>query len=272
MRKVICFLCGLLCVTFNLQAASVFSDDFNSYTTGNLVGQGNWLQTGATATSPVQVNASTKVALGTSGQDVYSAMPGGPLTFADGTSFYVGLTLNVSAAQATGDYFLHYTPTVGDTSLFFDRLFVRASGAGYTLGWLATSGTGSGVLYGSTVLNLSTDYRVVLAYHAEAGTQNDTSAIYVDPFTDTSVELNNTPYASFAWNGGTVSAENHTVAAINLRQGTAANSATLTVDDLNASLAFGDVTTYTAVVPEPQSLTILVAFGLVGWRLLRRRS
>ena len=127
----------------------------------------------------------------------------------------------------------------------------------------------SGVLYGSTVLNLSTDYRVVLACHAVAGTQNDTASIYLNPFTDPSVELNNTAYASFAWNGGTVSAENHTVAAINLRQGGSTAAPTLTVDNLNVSQSFGEVTTFTPV-PEPSSVALLLV-GTAGLLIRRRR-
>ena len=265
MKKSLVFILGLSVTTASLHAAPLFSDDFNTYSAGNLVGQGGWSQTGATATTPIQVS-SGKAALGISGQDVYSALPGGISSFADGSTFYLGLNLNVSAAQATGDYFLHYSPTVGESSLFFDRLFVKSSGAGFVLGYLATSGTGSGVLYGSTVLSFNTDYRTVLAYNAVAGTQNDTAAIYVNP-SDLSVELNNTAYATFGWNGGTVSAENHNVAAVNLRQGGNTASATLTVDNLNASQSFADVATYTAV-PEPASITLL---GISLTALLIRR-
>ena len=264
MKNYLLCVSGLVGVSLNVCAVPVFWDDFNSYSAGNLVGQGTWAQTGSSTATPIQVTAG-KASIGTSGQDAYSPLPGGPISIADGTSFYLGLTLNVSAAQSTGDYFLHYTPTVGDSSLFLDRLFVKSSGSGYVLGWLATGGGTAS--YGSTVLNLNQDYRLVLAYHAVAGTLNDTSAIYVNPFTDPTVELNNTAYASFTWNS--TNPENPTVAAINLRQGTAANAPTLTVDDLNASGVFGDVTTFT--VPEPGSLAILGGFGLLTY-LLRRRS
>lgn len=267
MKKQLAISLGLVLAFCSTQAAAVFGDNFNSYSPGNLVGQGGWLQTGTTATSPIQVNALGQAAIGTSGQDVYNALPGGILNYADGSSFYIGLKLNVSAAQATGDYFLHFTPTVGDSGLFFDRLFAKSVSGGYVLGWLATAGTGSGVTYGTTVLSLSTDYRVVLGYNAVSGTFNDTASLYVNP--SDSIEGNNTPYASFAWNGGTTSAENHNVAALNLRQGSAGNAPTVLVDDLNASQSFADVVTYTPV-PEPSSFVLLL--GGVALLGLRRRS
>ncbi len=266
MKKLLCFCCGLLVTTVGVRATPVFSDDFGSYTPGNLVGQGTWAQTGSSVATPIQV-ASGKAVLGTSGQDAYSPLPGGPVTLADGGNFYIGLTLNVSSAS-TGDYFLHWTPTVGDTSIFIDRLYVQSTAGGYLLGWAETSG-GTTPSYGSTVLSLGTDYRVVVAYHDVAGTANDTGALYVNPFTDPVNEAGNTPYITKSWTS--TSAENETIASLNLRQGTASSAAGLSVDDLDASLSFSDVTTFTQV-PEPASLSLLGGFGLLAWFVSRRRS
>src|ERR1035437_400472 len=98
MKKLLYCSCGLLLATLTVRATPVFSDDFNSYSAGNLagltqnaVGQGTWAQTSTSAPTPVQV-ASGKAVLGTSGQDVYSPLPGGPITLADGDNFYIGLT------------------------------------------------------------------------------------------------------------------------------------------------------------------------------------
>jgi hypothetical protein len=265
MKKLLCFGCGLLVATMGVRATPVFSDNFNSYTGGNLVGQGTWAQTGTIATTPIQV-ASGKAVLG-SGQDAYSPLPGGPITLADGGNFYIGLTLNVSSAS-TGDYFLHWTPTVGDSSIFIDRLFVQSTTGGYLLGWVETSG-GATPSYGSTALSLGTDYRVVVAYHDVAGTANDTGALYVNPFTDPANEGANTPYITKSWTS--TSAENEIIASLNLRQGGATSAAAVSVDDLNASRSFSDVTTFTQV-PEPTSLSLMSGFGLLAWTLIRRRK
>lgn len=250
-----------------VQATPVFSDTF-SFPDGALLGQGGWTITGTSVVNPIQVS-SGQVPLTTNGQDAYSALPGGITTLADGENFYIGLSLNVSAAQATGDYFLHFTPTVGNTSLFFDRLFVKSSGSGYVLGWVETSGTGGTPVYGTTELSFNAPYRVVMAYHNVAGALNDTGALYVNPFSDLAVELNNTAYVTKNWT--TVSPENENIAALNLRQGTAGNAPTLTLDDLNASKTFSEVTTFTPV-PEPTSLSLMGGFALLASAVLRRRK
>ena len=110
---------------------------------------------------------------------------------------------------------------------------------------------------------------MVVAYHDVAGALNDTGALYVNPFIDPVNEDGNTPYATKSWTS--TSAENETIASLNLRQGTAASAPGLTVDDLNASLTFADVTTFTSV-PEPSTLSLLGGFGLLALYQIRRRK
>lgn len=253
------------------KATILYTDNFNSYVNGNLagvtqntVGQGNWAQTSTSATTPVQVLNGTAV-LGTSGQDVYSPLSS-IYTITDGTSLYFGLTINVSSAQATGDYFFSYDPVVSDTGLFYSRIFVKSSGAGFVLGYLETSGAGGAVNYGSTVLSFSTAYNLVLGYNAVAsGTANDTASLYVNP-TD-SVEGNNTAYiAGDTWT--TATTENHNVAEINLRQGTGSSAAGLSVDNLIIANSFSDIV---APVPEPSTLALATLGGVTCLLAFRRK-
>jgi hypothetical protein len=89
------------------KAVPVFADNFNSYTTGTaLVGQGPWLQTSTVATTPILVSGASAAAVGSSGQDVYAAFST-PINNATGNSLFLGATITVSAAQTTGDYFIH---------------------------------------------------------------------------------------------------------------------------------------------------------------------
>lgn len=265
MKKLLCASAALLLVA-NTHATVLFSDDF-SYPNGALLGQGGWTITGSSVVNPFQVS-SGRTALTTTGQDAYSALPGGIATIADGSSFYIGVTINLSAAQATGDYFLHTTPTVGNTTALLDRLYAKSSGTGFVLGWLETAGgAAANPVYGTTDLSFGTDYRVVIAYHAVSGTLNDTGALYVNPFADLVNEAGNTAYVTKSWTS--TSAENLNVAALNLRQGTAGNAPTLTLDDLNASQTFSEVATFTAV-PEPTTAA-LAGLGLLVAGFIRRR-
>ena len=249
------------------QATVVFNDDFNSYVNGNLagltanaVGQGTWAQTSTSAATPVQVNNGT-VVLGTSGQDVYAPLTS-PISITDGSTFYIGATVDLTAAQAIGDYFLHWTPIVGSSTIFPERLFVKSSGAGFVFGYDASSG--GTVNYSSTVLNFNTSYRIVLAYTGVNGALNDTFALYVNP-TDTSVEGNNTAYLTSGYVG--TGAESTTVAGINLRQGTAANAPSVILDNLTVATLFNEA----APVPEPSSVALFVMGGFAGLVALRRK-
>lgn len=265
MKKLLCCFCGLLVVTASVQATPLFSDDFNGYANADLAGQGPWLQNGSSAVTPAQI-LNGRVLLGSSGQDLNAALSS-PFALVDGTSFFIGATINLSAANATGDYFLHWSPTTGST-IFISRVEARSSGTGFQLGYVETSGTGASLTWGTEELSFNQDYRIVLAYNVVAGPLNDTANFYVNP-SDTLVEANNTPYLSDTWNS--VSAEVAALGAINLRQGTAANAPTLALDDLGVATTFAEAATFTPV-PEPTSLSILGGFGLLACYLIRRRK
>ena len=263
MKELISCSCGLLLATASLQATVLFSDDFNSYTAGNLagttangIGQGTWAQTSTSSTTPIQANGSGGVSIGASGQDIYSPLPGGSFTLADGSSFYMGLDINVaSVANTSGDYFLHWSTSVGNTGIFPDRLYVKPSGTQFLLGWAGSSGTG--ITFGTTPLTYGTGYRVAVEYDAVAGAINDTGAIYV----------NSAPYVSGTFSTGTEPSP-ETIAEVNFRQGS--SGPILTVDNLNAATTLAEVETFTAI-PEPTTVA-LGGLALLGLAVLRRRS
>ena len=260
MKKLLCCFCGLLVATVGVRATVLFSDSF-TYPDGPLLGQGGgagqgvWTITGTSVVNPIQVSSGA-VQLQATGQDAYSALPGGTFSLADGSSFYMGLDLNVtSVANTSGDYFLHWSTTVGNTSIFPDRLYVKPSGTQYVLGWAPSSGTG--ITFGSTPLDYGTGYRVVTEYDAVAGAGNDTGAIYV----------NSLLYASGTFSTGTEPSP-ETVAEVNFRQGS--SGPVLTLDNLNAGTTLADVATFTEI-PEPATAA-LGGLALLGLTVLRRRS
>lgn len=251
-------------------ATTVFSDNFDSYVNGNLagtsqdaLGQGTWRQTSTSATTPIQV-VNGAIALGSSGQDVYSPLTT-PTILSDGQSIYFSLAINVSAAQSGGDYFLHFSPNAGNSSLFYSRLFIKSVTGGFELGWLGTSG-GTGLpTYGTSLLSLNTPYQVVMAYNYSATTPtNSTGAVYVNP-TDPNIG-NNTAYLTANWLT-TATPDTNSIAAVNFRQGSAGSAPTLTVDNLVVATSFSDVVT----VPEPSTLVLAGLGGLAFLGALRRK-
>lgn len=253
--KIAAFTAAALGLASAAQADVVLSDSF-SYSNGNLVGQGSWTQTSTTATNPIQV-ASGQVVLNNSGQDVWKEFSSA-VTNAAGTSIYTAFDFNISAATATGDYFAHLSDPAGTTSAFFQRFFARSSGAGFQLGLVDTSGTGTTTTWGTDVLNLNTTYQAVVAWNFVSGTTNDTFSVYVNP--TSGVEGNNPAYLTHTWTSAT--AEPAQLDAANLRQGANGNFPTLVLDDLVVATQFSQV------VPEPASIACL---GLGGLALLRRR-
>jgi trimeric autotransporter adhesin len=266
MKKLVFAVCSFILAAAPTQASQLFFDNFNNYT-GNLTNQGPWLQTGSAPATPnvIQVIAG-RVHLASSGQDANAAFPGGTFSLVDNTTFYYGATINLSAAQANGDYFLHVGTVPTDTFNFYGRIFAKSSGSGFVLGYMEFSGgsPANTPTYGATELTFGQDYRVVVAYNVVPGPLNDTASVYVNP-TDLLVQGNNSSYLIDTFWGG--NAETNIFGTINLRQGTAANAATLDIDNLSVGTTFADV----AVVPEPSTIA-LTGLGLVGLSLIRRRK
>jgi len=257
------------------QAANYLTVDFSSgYTAGNLAGltantagQNDWKQTSTAATTPIQVNSSGRAVIGSSGQDIYKAFTSS-ITKVDGSSFYLKARFAVTETTTTGDYFLNVSSSAGSTTDFFGRIgakLLTAGSAQYVLGIQSTSGTGSAWTYGTTLLDKNTFYDVVLEWNSVAGTLNDTFNLFVNPLT--AVRSNLTSYISANWLSTSV-AEPTTIAAVNLRQGTAANNTTALISSISAGNTLGDV----GVVPEPSTSGLLI-FGvaaLLGVRSFRR--
>jgi hypothetical protein len=254
MKRLLCCFCGLLLATSGLRATVLFSDTF-TYPNGNLVAQGGWVQTGASATTPIQVTGGRAV-LGTSGQDVNA--PVGPFNLVDGSSIYLGATINVTSAQTTGDYFLHWAPSSGST-IFESRTEIRdAGGSGFNVGLIQTAS--ATISWGSGVYSYGQDYRIVVGYNSVTGTLNDTGDVW----------MNGTHEVAGAVWTPSVNAEPTVLGSINLRQGSATAAPALSIDDLNVATTFAEVAIFTPI-PEPTSLSLFGGFGLLAWFLRRRK-
>lgn len=251
-RTFLCVAALLVAFESSSKAAILLSDAF-SYADGNLSGQGGWTAT-ATAATPMQV-AGGQVVLGTSGQDEHKAFTSGALALVAGEAIFSGLDVTVTAAQASGDYFFHLSNPAGTTTSFFQRFFARASGSGFQFGLVDT--------YGTDELTLGVKYRVLIVWNfVGAGTNNDTFSVCVNPTGP--VQANNTAYLTHTWTSISVN-EPAALAAANLRQGTAANAANVTVDNLVIA------TTFAEAIPEPSTAAaLLLGAGIAP--ACRRRS
>ncbi len=257
---------ALIGATTPAMAATLFSDTFEN--AGALVGStpavgANWAQTGTTITNPLTVTSGF-LPLATSGQDVFGALSS-PAPTTAGTKLFTGFNISLTAASATGDYFLHLSDPAGTTTNFYQRVYARSSGAGFQLGIASGSGAGSVITYGSTVLSFTTNYRVVSSWEFIAGTANDALSLYVDPIDP--VDTNNTPYiGGYTWTGA-IAEPTANVSAVNIRQGTAATAPTLSIDNLMVADTFSSV-----LIPEPGTMALIGLSLLPGIALLRRRK
>lgn len=233
------------------QADIVYTTNFDSplYTDAAIIGQDGWVITGTSTTNPINVaNTATNgnVTLTTTGQDVNR-----PFTAAAVSgliSIDYSADLNVTAAQTAGDYFMHLGD--GGTTNFWGRLFARAStNAGFFQLAMTTSSLVAPITpnYGAD-LPLGTPISINARYDIISGLGNDTGQLFV----------NGNPYV-LATTTGTDAATSFS--SINFRQGTAANAATVTIDNVTVS---------TTAIPEPTS-AMWLGLGLMGLVGYRRR-
>jgi hypothetical protein len=151
---------------------------------------------------------------------------------------YTTFLVNVSAAQATGDYFV----TLGTgASSFTSRIFARSSGAGFQLG-LQKSSTAPPT-YATNVYNLSTTYLVALKVTRASG--SGVASLWVDPPLGVS---ETTPLVQ-----NSTGADPGAIDSFYLRQGSAGNAPTLRLGNILVG------TTWASVTPSSSSTAPVIA-------------
>jgi hypothetical protein len=202
--------------------------------------------TSGTGTNDLKI-IGTKVALTTNGQDAYAGLaaliPNTP-----GNVIRTSMDINLSAAQANGDYFAHLGQSNG--SAFYQRLFAKSTTGGYLLGLVDTSG--GTTTYGTTVLSLGTTYHVDIDWTNVAGDKNDTFVLAVD----------NANYLNYAWAAADPT-EPTFINSAHMRQGASGSSATLTIDNYSVDSPI--------FIPEPATF-VLAGLASVFCLAQRRRQ
>jgi len=255
MKKLLGIIAVAMLMVVGAQAQVILNQNFNSFTNGNLVGQGTWVQTGTTATSPVQVaGGAVGPTVQGSAQDVSISLSS-PVTSG---SFYYGVDFSFTSKNASSDYFLHIANTNAGTG-FSSRLYAQSSGLGFALAW---GGSSTAPTAFGAELAFNTTYRAVMRYDIVSGLVNDTGALYITTGAFDSVEANNTTYQNVTtWAFGT---EQTAFGAFNIRQGT--NTGVYTIDNVLVGTTFAS-----AAIPEPSTYALL-GLGLGALWFLRRKK
>jgi plastocyanin len=172
----------------------------------------------------------------TTGQDAGKAFTG---TNIRSGNVYTSFLMNVSAAQATGDYFLALFDSALNGTNYRARTFIKSSGTGYRIG-ISKSGAVAVAGFNTTDLTFGTTYQVVIKYTIVSGTANDSVKLFLNPVLGAN-EPAATSSAVVTENDITISSTVG-LGAIALRQGTAANAPTLTIDGILAGRTWAAVT------------------------------
>lgn len=204
---------------------------------------------GLTYTGSTVSNIGGAASLVTSGEDINKTF-----TAVTTGSVYASFLLNVSAAQATGDYFIHLGINPFNSSNLFARTFVKSSGSGYVMG--ISKGSSPVAVYSNTVMNFNQTYQVVIKYTINTpGTTDDLVAMYIEPTLGAAE-----PSATVVGTAGGTDVTAAGIGSIALRQGTAANAATLKVDGIIVGNTWASVTPLAVIPPalsfNPTTLTV----------------
>ena len=230
------------------RADILFSDNFNSYSPGNLVGQGSWAAHSGAGAKPVQVSggAITLQQSAGSGEDVNHALGA---TMGAGNTWYYSFDVTASGSSAE----VYFAMFLQGTSNFEGKLFVEPfAGSDFTLGISGSASTGP-TTWG-TGLSFGTDYRVVVAFNYDT----KLASLWVNPTSEASPSVSNT--GSFQ----------DAATAIAFRQATPTSNSSQIIDNLVVATSFQEALTGVSV-PESSSLALILIGGLAGLVALRRK-
>lgn len=238
--------------------AQLLTENF-SYTAGQLITANGWTAHSAGA-NPITVTApgltyanhpgsgvGNAVTMATSGEDDNRSFAS-----TNSGSVYFSFLVNMSAAQATGDYFIGLYQS---STVFPVRIYAKSDGAGFVFG--VSKGNSTPITYETTTRTFNTTYLVVGKYTFNtATTTDDVIDVWVNP------ALGGTETAATIPGVTGTATDATSVSAFYLRQGTAASASTQQVDAILVGTTWADVTP-SAAATAVLSASALTDFGPV---------
>ena len=194
------------------------------------------------------------VAIKTNGEDIGKPLP---LNYRD-NAVYASFLINVSAAQATGDYFFAFLDSALSGTNYRARTFIKSSGTGYKIG-ISKSGAVTAAGFYATDLNFNTTYQIVFKYTIIPGATNDSVKLFVNPVLGAAEPTSASAEGLITETDITLSSTVG-VGGVALRQGTASNAPTLSYDGLKVGRSWSSVTALAVTNPSlkfnPTTLTV----------------
>jgi len=217
---------------------------FEDFTTAGVLTANGWTAFSGAGTSALTASSpglsyaglassGNGVTVGNTGEDAYKA------TATSNTSgdLYASFLINVSAAQATGDYFVSLYSKASAGGGYFGRLFIKSTTGGYLLGISKNSTT---AVWDTTARSLNTTYLVVVKI-ARVGTNTSTTTddptfVFVNPALG---GVEPSPTITGAVSGADTYAG---IDGIALRQGSSTAAPTLRIGAIRYGTTWADVT------------------------------
>ncbi len=253
MKNIILFLC--LCVVTAAQSQALLSEDFN-YT--DSLSKNGWLPVSAWGTNGLFARATGLVKTGyansgvgnavdmvASGEDSKKDLSAAVTT----GSLYASFLMNIkTAAKTAGSYVTGFT-SGSSGSNYNLRFYIKSDSVG---GFFLGIGRGtSTALYSTNSYAANTTYLVTIKYgYNTTATTNDTVAFYVHPTASTTL----TEPATYTVNnlGVGTGSDATEITGFFLRQGTASDSITLTMDGIRVATTWAGSVSKTSSVSSIQ--------------------
>ena len=251
MKKITLLLSFIACVV--MANAQLVSENFD-FTLGDQLKTHGWVGTGAapSTTNPILITIPTityagypgsgvgnEITLMNTGEDLNKSF-----TAITSGSIYYSALINVTAAQATGDYFFH----IGDVptgTTFFGRIYIKQKigTSNLAFGVLKTSGgtTVQNTSYSDSIYSLNTTY--LLVAKVEVATGN--SSLIINP----AISATEPTSGWLVSTVGTTTLPAAGFTTVNLRQGSASLAASLKVDGVKVATSWAALFTSTSVNP-----------------------